>query len=123
MDRYCEGCIYRAYICSGLYCCDYIGFTGHARSLVCPPGKLCTLKKAAPRRTPNPCGAPRAKFDEEMCLRLYREGLSDNQIARHFGLSKTPIASWRKRNGLAANGSLNHDRRSPQARMAYLNGR
>lgn len=35
MDKHCADCIYRCYITAGLYCCDYIGCTGHARSLIC----------------------------------------------------------------------------------------
>ena len=45
MDKHCANCIYRCYITAGLYCCDYIGCTGHARSLICPPGARCTEKK------------------------------------------------------------------------------
>ena len=29
MDKHCANCIYRCYITAGLYCCDYIGCTGH----------------------------------------------------------------------------------------------
>lgn len=117
MDKHCADCIYRCYITAGLYCCDYIGCTGHARSLICPPGALCTEKKTVRRAPPNPNGRPKAAFDEAICMELYRKGMSDMQIGMRFGLSKNPIASWRARNKLPANG------RSPQARMAFLNGR
>ena len=117
IDGYCTGCAYRAYISGGVHFCDYIGFTGHARSLICPAGRGCTVRKGPET------GRPRAGLDEELCMELYKRGWSDAQMARYFGLSKTPIANWRKRNGFQANGKNGGDRRSPQARMAYLNGR
>lgn len=117
MDKHCANCIYRCYITAGLYCCDYIGYTGHARSLICPPGARCTEKRTVRRAPPNPNGRPKAVFDEAICMELYRKGMSDIQIGKRLGLSKNPIASWRARNKLPANG------RSPQARMAFLNGR
>lgn len=51
MDKHCANCIYRCYITAGLYCCDYIGYTRHARSLICPSGARCTEKKTV-QRTP-----------------------------------------------------------------------
>lgn len=95
----------------------YIGCTGHARSLICPPGTLCTEKKTVQRTPPNPNGRPKAVFDEATCMQLYQKGMSDIKIGKHFGLSKNPIAAWRARNNLPSNS------RSPQARMAFLNGR
>ena len=59
MDKHCANCIYRCYITAGLYCCDYIGYTGHARSLICPPGARCTEKKTVQRTPPNPNGSQR----------------------------------------------------------------
>ena len=117
MDKHCADCIYRCYITAGLYCCDYIGYTGHARSLICPSGARCTEKKTVQRTPPNPNGRPKAVFDEATCMQLYQKGMSDIKIGKHFGLSKNPIAAWRARNNLPSNS------RSPQARMAFLNGR
>lgn len=67
MDKHCANCIYRCYITAGLYCCDYIGYTGHARSLICPSGARCTEKKTVQRTPPNPNGRPKAVFDEAVC--------------------------------------------------------
>ena len=92
MDKHCANCIYRCYITAGLYCCDYIGYTGHARSLICPPGARCTEKKTVQRTPPNPNGRPKAVFDEATCMQLYQKGMSDIKIGKHFGLSKNPIA-------------------------------
>ena len=72
MDKHCANCIYRCYITAGLYCCDYIGCTGHARSLICPPGARCTEKKTVQRTPPNPNGRPKAVFDEATCMQLYQ---------------------------------------------------
>ena len=91
MDKHCANCIYRCYITAGLYCCDYIGCTGHARSLICPPGARCTEKKTVQRTPPNPNGRPKAVFDEATCMQLYQKGMSDIKIGKHFGLSKNPI--------------------------------
>ena len=90
MDKHCANCIYRCYITAGLYCCDYIGCTGHARSLICPPGARCTEKKTVQRTPPNPNGRPKAVFDEATCMQLYQKGMSDIKIGKHFGLSKNP---------------------------------
>lgn len=122
MDKYCIGCVYRACITSGTYCCDYIGIEGHARSLICPPGARCTVRKTERWWTPNPNGRPKVKLDERKCMELYRDGLSDPKIAEHFGCSVKPIVNWRKRNNLKPNYTP-RGRKSPGARMAYLNGR
>ena len=29
--------------------CDYLLITGHARSLICPPGKRCTVREEGPQ--------------------------------------------------------------------------
>ena len=62
-------------------------------------------------------GDKKTGFDEATCMQLYQKGMSDIKIGKHFGLSKNPIAAWRARNNLPSNS------RSPQARMAFLNGR
>lgn len=48
----CAGCMYyRRMYWSGdgeTKSCDYLLVTGHARSLICPPGEGCTVKKIGP---------------------------------------------------------------------------
>ena len=48
----CAGCMYyRRVYWSGdgeIKSCDYLLITGHARSLICPPGEGCTVKKIGP---------------------------------------------------------------------------
>lgn len=36
-------------------------------------------------------------------LRMYQSGMSDVQIARALGLSKSTVLFWRRRRGLEAN--------------------
>ena len=40
VDKYCKDCIYY----DSQHICDYIGITHHARILICPPGKACTVR-------------------------------------------------------------------------------
>lgn len=56
-DNPCYGCKYFDCINnsapngpSALNACMYICYTGHARSLICPPGEKCTVKTVAPRK-------------------------------------------------------------------------
>ena len=41
--------------------------------------------------------------EERVRLALYRQGLSDSEIARRVGVSRCSIAQWRRRRGLAPN--------------------
>lgn len=56
---------------------------------------LCALK-------PKDRGSMRGR--RELFRRLYDEGLSDGQISREMGLSRSAVAERRKRLGLAPNG-------------------
>lgn len=38
----CEGCIYVCQLAASVWCCDYLGLTGHRRQ--CPPGADCTVR-------------------------------------------------------------------------------
>ena len=51
-------------------------------------------------------------------MALYREGLSDKQIARRVFVCKDTIRSWRKKNGLPP--VANQCKLSPEAREARL---
>ena len=45
----CHGCIDAVASRLGGYNCDYGRRTGKARSLICPPGELCTVKTVGER--------------------------------------------------------------------------
>ena len=45
---YCKGCVDCIRL-GGYWTCDYIGHTGKPRSLICPPGRRCTVKSTRPR--------------------------------------------------------------------------
>ena len=117
MDKHCANCIYRCYITAGLYWLRLHRLYRACPLFDLPVGARCTEKKTVQRTPPNPNGRPKAVFDEATCMQLYQKGMSDIKIGKHFGLSKNPIAAWRVRNNLPSNS------KSPQARMAFLNGR
>lgn len=52
----------------------------------------------------------RRKLDPVECLRLYKKGLSDMQIACRCGLAEGTVYEWRRMMGLPQNGSANTDR-------------
>ena len=43
------------------------------------------------------------KIDEEKCMQLYRQGLTDGMIGKEFGVSGMTIWLWRQRNNLKTN--------------------
>lgn len=100
----CAGCIYHC-VLSGYNACDYIFIVGTRRP--CPPGKLCTVKKAA-ERTRREMKAPSKgrrldpKVDEQR-MELYNQGMSDCEIAVRQGVSQAAIAKWRNNHKLQRN--------------------
>lgn len=48
----------------------------------------------------------RPKIVHDEALELYEMGLSDSEIARKFGASRSAISVWRKRNGLERNNEI-----------------
>ena len=49
MEERCVKCVYYALT---YRCCDYLSFTGHLRSDICPPGDACTVfKQSEGKRT------------------------------------------------------------------------
>lgn len=85
-------------------CCDYIGHTGHARSLICPPGEKCTVKSTTPRNTrverydrggypirqPGKLGPPE-RIPVNKVRELAGKGLSNAKIAKEIGFSKSAV--------------------------------
>lgn len=119
----CRGCIYKARKNSG-YKCDYLRLTGHSRGC---PIEGCTkreTKRTAERRRTRPVTLPGSrpagkpgnwtahktradkpgpgkKINEAAALELYRQGMSDPQIAAELGnITKYGVKAWRKRRGL-----------------------
>lgn len=120
----CKGCKYRAAPNSG-YLCDYLAMTGHSRGgkisdcAVRETGKRCDLPRQSPpiteraakldkerRRAAALKNVRRSKLDGEGALKLYREGLSDRELAQAFGMTRGAVTKWRKKRGLAANGAV-----------------
>lgn len=93
--------------------CDYIGRTGHARSLICPPGEGCTVKSTKPRKKQTerydrggypikqkgkvgpPERIPVGKVRELAAL-----GWSDYRIAKEIGFAKTSVMACRRRHNI-----------------------
>lgn len=113
MSHPCKGCVDACVVQSGHgnYTCDYLLNNGHARSLICPPGELCTVKSTVPRSTIPATEQPalgtagrRLCWDQVEARRLWKLGLSDAEIARRVGTSKQNVQAWRTRRGMKANG-------------------
>ena len=111
----CEGCV-DAVLLGGDLTCDYIGHTGHARSLICGTGAACIVKSTVPRSSFRQTRRGReTTWDVELAQKLYDQGLNDSQIAQAVA-AKYPvyICHWRKRNKLPANAK--QGRYIPEAR-------
>ena len=122
----CGGCLFKSN-----NCCDFIGYTGRARMLICKPGKDCTVKATtrarrdeiiaqygkadygwgrenaakggAAAKEKRSVGRP-LKFDQMKAWELYeRERLNDKALAAAMGVSRNGIRSWRIRNNYPAN--------------------
>lgn len=108
----CNTCIYRTRPGSP-HKCDYFSMTGHTRRAV--PAHQCEHYKkdnAAEGQAKR-----RVKPDWDAAMELYKQGLTDPEIAERIGCSKYAIFKWRKRNGLQTkyrNGKeQNHERTEP----------
>lgn len=120
-DPACRGCCYLGL--TGLYeTCDFLVITGRRRG--CPGGKGCKEYRpkkrnelhrpfriypseapknggaSTPQSARNKRNRPPTKLDEDRAMELYRQGLSDRDIAGRLGMSPGGVHNWRKRNGL-----------------------
>ena len=86
----CRGCIYAGWTSSGDACCDYILIVGRRRP--CPPGKECTVKRAA-----------KQAINWEAAREAYDGGALDREIAKAAGCSIATVRLWREREGLESN--------------------
>lgn len=62
---------------------------------------------------PSPNRKKRQPIEHEKALRLYEQGMTDNQISRQLGVREYTVFNWRHRNGLPAqkrhSGPLNYE--------------
>lgn len=56
----------------------------------------------------------RKPFDEELVMKLYKEGKNDVQIAEEMGISQWAVAKWRYSKGLESNFFTKNRRRISQ---------
>ena len=117
MSHPCEGCIDWVPLSTtagkAKRVCDYIGHTGHARILICPPGELCTVKSTVPReekverydkggfavRQPGKAG-PKERIPVGKVRELAALGWSDYKIAKEIGFAKTSVMACRRRHNI-----------------------
>lgn len=101
----CQGCVDWV-TCGGDRICDYIGHTGHARSLICPPGALCTVKSKVtrkPRQDGRKHNGRAYTWDTAKALSMYKQGARDPEIADALGVRREAVWHWRIRQKLTAN--------------------
>ena len=87
-NPYCLPCIYYA---PSTMSCDYIFMEDHSRP--CPAGSGCTariLKKDVKKKM----GKPR--WDIALGKQMWEQGMSDSQIAKHFGIAANTVLHQRR---------------------------
>lgn len=102
----CASCTYHARYCDSRgvddWGCDYIGYTGHRRG--CPYGDKCLkyvpLKDSERRKAFKFSNGPKDYGDRE---RMYRQGMTDSEIARTLGKTPGAVYSWRTLRGYPPN--------------------
>lgn len=87
--------------CGATWICDYSNRHGHSRSLICRPGKYCTVKSSTRGRRKR--DGKGLAWDESRAIEVYEKGGSDADIARAVGVSRQVIGAWRKRRNMPAN--------------------
>lgn len=88
VNPYCHPCIYYG---KSTCTCDYILIVGHPRP--CPAGAGCTariLKKDVKKKM----GKPR--WDIAKGKQMWEQGMSDSQIAKHFGIAANTVLHQRR---------------------------
>lgn len=48
-------------------------------------------------------GFPHGRIDKKIACSLWEQGFTDAEIAGAFGVAKTSVAEWRRKNGLKPN--------------------
>lgn len=127
--RYCSSHIHKNGS-SDLATCEYMAHTGQSRIAACAKlgtsgkvGKGCpcfvpyhpekdknanwhkpiALPGSLPRKTQKQDTTAIKRIDHDEALRMHRDGKTDRQIAKHFGVSHSAIWQWRQRQGLPLN--------------------
>ena len=103
--------------------CDYIGHTGHARSLICGAGARCTVKSTVPREGTVECydaggyvvrnrkrPGPKPKLNPGEVRRLATTGLTDRAIAEKLGCASNTVFTCRKKHNIPAGVPANSGR-------------
>jgi len=118
----CKRCRYRGFLdYDTQICCNYIGITGHARSLLppredgqCPAfeeGELQSLPiprpmVGEPKERPEPRSPADSMADRFKQMQdLYDQGMTDREIGEEMRCSERTVSSWRRRAGLPGNGA------------------
>ena len=87
-NTYCLPCIYYG---KSTMTCDYILIEGHSRP--CPAGVGCTAKITKKDVKKN-MGKPR--WDTALGKQMWEQGMSDSQIAKHFGIAANTVLHQRR---------------------------
>lgn len=133
--RYCSSHIQNG--SSDLATCEYMAHTGQSRIAACAKlgtsgkvGKGCpcfvpyhpekdknanwrkpiALPGSLPRKTQKQDMTAKKRIDHDEALRMHRDGKTDRQIAKHFGVSHSAVWQWRQRQGLPLNRESNEYR-------------
>lgn len=81
--------------------------TKRAKEMLKPENCPCFEEADKPRKRGRPKRKPdHYSFDTEKLRRLHGQGLTDKQIAEHFGVNQKTIGNWRRSIGLPTNGRL-----------------
>lgn len=97
--------------------CDYLLITGHARSLICPSGRRCTVKTT---HTGYVRSLHLTKEEQEAVRKLYDQGFSDPVIARAVNSTRQIVRHWRLKNNLPPNAKGGRKRKSSAEEAAVL---
>ena len=95
----CWTCLYHGYRTDT---CDYMLITGRRRGV---PVDSCTKHESTKRARALSryfAGLGGVKPSDEELIKLYGQGVSDVELAAALGKSRTLVAHWRRKLGLAA---------------------
>lgn len=116
VDQSCHKC---RFWCKNTNTCDYLIVTDKRRP--CPPGKGCKVREKEIYTE----SGKRIRWDERQAWELYKQGLTDTQIAEAVGTTSHTIGNWRQRKNLVSNvvrREANYDWDREEARRLYDRG-
>ena len=97
--------------------CDFLLITGHARSLICPAGRRCTVKAT---HTEYVRSIHLTQEEQRAVRKLYDQGFSDPVIARAVNSTRQIVRHWRLKNNLPPNAKGGRKRKSSAEEAAVL---